>query len=134
MKYYLTNYGKTDEESMKPYFEAVYSLRKTLNNTLDSSEAQYIKATGSDHTHEESRTTPTGVKTEKEDYLPLKDGQLNYGVYTGRNTLDSCGVYEKVTDSSASSRMSAYNSLLSNLQGYGLIKKNENTSDITKLE
>lgn len=134
MKYYLTNYGKTDEESMKPYFEAVYSLRKSLNNTLDSSEAQYIKATGSDHTHEESRTTPTGVKTEKEDYLPLKNGQLNYGVYTGRNTLDSCGVYEKVTDSSASSRMSAYNSLLSNLQGYGLIKKNENTSDITKLE
>ena len=138
MKYYLTNYGKTDKESMKPYFEAVYSLQKSLNSTLDSAEKEYIKATGSDHTHDESRTMPTNVNTEKEDYLPLKQGvdgmHLDYGVYTGRNTLDSCGVYKKITDSSTSSRMSAYNSLLANLQGYGLIKKNENTSDITKLE
>ena len=135
MKYYLTDYGKTDDDdSMKPYFEAVYGLQKSLNSTLDSAEAKYIKASGDNHTHEESRTTPTNVNTEKEDYLPLADGKLDYGVYTGRNTLDSCGVYEKVDGSSASSRMSAYNSLLSNLQGYGLIKKGENTADITKLE
>lgn len=142
MKYYLTDYGKTGinpetgESYMKPYFEAVYNLQKSLNNTLDSSEKEYIKDTGSEHAHEEARTTPTGMNTEKEDYLPLNADKtgLDYGVYTGRNTLDSCGVYKRVANSSASSRMSAYNSLLSNLQGYGLIKKNENTSDITKLE
>ena len=134
MKYYLTDYGKTDEESMKGYFEAVYGLQKSLNSTLDSAEEEYIKANTEEHTHEDSRTTPTGVKTEKEDYLPMKDGKLDYAVYTGRNTLDSCGVYERVKGSSAYSRMSAYNSLLSNLQGYGLVKKNENTSVITKLE
>ncbi|MBR2023454.1 MAG: hypothetical protein IJ996_02940 [Clostridia bacterium] len=134
MKYYLTDYGKTDEQSMKPYFEAIYGLQQSINSTLDSSEQNYIKASGDAHTHEDSRTTPTGVNTEKEDYLPLKDGKLDYGIYTGRNTLDSCGVYEKIDGSSSSSRMSAYNNLLANLQGYGLIKKDENTSDMTKLE
>ncbi len=135
MKYYLTDYGKTDADSMKPYLEAVYSLKKSLNSSLDNAEETYIKNTSSDHTHEETRTTPTAVNTETEDYLPTTaEGELDYDIYTGRNTLDSCGKYERVKGSSSSSRMSAYNSLLSNLQGYGLIKKNENTSVITKLE
>lgn len=134
MKYYLTDYGKTDEASMEAYFEAVYGLQKSLNSTLDSSEETYIKASEHEHNHEESRVTPTDVNTETEEYLPMKDGKLDYDVYTGRNTLDSCGAYERIKGSSSSTRMSAYNSLLSNLQGYGLIKKDENTAVITNLE
>ena len=134
MKYYLTDYGKTDETSMKPYFEAVYGLKKSLNGTLDSTEQNYVKAEEHNHSHDDSRTMPTGANTEKTDYLPMKDGKLDYDVYTGRNTADSCGVYERIQGSSTYSRMNAYNSVLSNLQGYGLISKEEDTSSITKLE
>ncbi len=133
MKYYLTDFGNTSADSMKWYYEAEYSLKKSMNNSLDKAEAEYIKQSGSGHTHEDTRTTPTGAKTEKEDYMPMKNGVLDYDVYTGRNNLVSCGAYEKVTGSTKSSRMDAYNAFLSNLQSYGLVEKGENTAHITLL-
>lgn len=134
MKYFLTNYGKTDAESMKPYYKAVYSLKKSLNDSLDSGESSFIVAKSDTHTHEESRTTPTGVNTQKEDYLPMKDGVLDYDVYTGRNTLTDCGKYEKVDGSTSTTRKKAYSTFLSNLQGYGLIKEGENVANVTLLD
>ncbi len=59
MQYFLTENGTNFEE----YNEAVYSLKKSLNNSLDSAEKNYIKADDDAHTHEESRTTPTNVNT-----------------------------------------------------------------------
>ncbi len=134
MKYFLTGYGKTDDESMKPYYKAIYSLKKSLNDSLDSGESSFIIASDDAHTHEASRTTPTGVNTEKEDYLPMNDGALDYDVYTGRNTLADCGKYEKVDGSTSTTRKKAYSTFLSNLQGYGLIKKGENVADVTLLD
>lgn len=134
MKYFLTSYGKTDAESMKPYYKALYSLKKSLNDSLDSGESSFIVANSDAHTHEESRTTPTGVNTEKEDYLPMKDGVLDYDVYTGRNTLTDCGKYEKVDGSTSTTRKKAYSTFLSNLQGYGLIKEGENVANVTLLD
>lgn len=122
--------GKESEE----YKRAVYALNKSLNNSLDSLETQYIKT--HEHNHEddeEARKVPTGVDTEKDDYY-----SENYGIYTGRNDLSECGDYEKQEGSTTVSRRNAYNSLLSNLYSYGLISsrdgKVENPTDIYDLD
>ncbi len=124
LKYFLTNGGKDDKE----YDLAVYSLNKSLNTSLDSLEQSYIKAESEEHNHDEARTQPTDVATEKEDYYPE-----GYTVYTGRNTLDSCKGYKKQDGSTTSTRRRAYNAFLANLQGYNMIGKGENTQDVTKL-
>lgn len=123
MQYFLTENG-TDFEA---YNEAVYSLKKSLNDSLDSAEKNYIKA-DDEHAHEESRTTPTNVNTQTGEYVPNE-----YDIYTGRNALDTCGEYEKVDGSTATTRKKAYNTFLSNLQGYGLIAESEDTAVITEL-
>ena len=124
MQYFLTENGADFEA----YNEAVYSLKKSLNDSLDSAEKNYIKAEDDEHAHEESRTTPTNVNTQTEEYIPSE-----YDIYTGRNALDSCGEYEKVDGSTATTRKKAYNTFLSNLQGYGLIAESEDTAVITEL-
>lgn len=124
-KYFLTENG-TDLED---YERTVYSLKKSLNDSLDSMEESYITAESEEHEHEEARTLPTGVDTEKEDYYTN-----DYDVYTGRNAADSCGEYEKVDGSTVTSRQKAYNLFLTNLQSYNLIGKGENTSKLTQLD
>ena len=129
MKYFLTENGT----EMDDYNLAVYSLLQSFNSSLDSLEATYIDEEES-HDHSEARTTPTAISTEKEDYYPqTAEGGLDYNVYTGRNTLDSCGKYEKVDGSTVSTRKKAYNAFLANLQNYGLIGEKENSADVTKL-
>ncbi len=128
LKYFLTEGGKA--EKAEDYDRTVYSLKKSLNDSLDSLETSYINALDEEHDHGEARTLPTGVNTEKEDYY-FKDSETEkYNVYTGRNTLDSCKGYEKQEGSTTITRQKAYNAFLSNLQGYNMIGKDENTSDI----
>ena len=124
MKYFLT-----EEE----YNETVYTLMQSLNAALDEAETSYIKFSD-DHAHEEARTMPTNVNALEDEYVPMKDGALNYDVYTGRNALTSCGTYEKVDGSTASTRKKAYNMFLSNLQSYGLVDKIEDTALFTELD
>ena len=131
MTYFLTQGAEGDE---KEYFEAVYNLKKMLNSSLDNAESGYIIASSHDHTHEEVRTKPTNVSKLDDEYVPMKDGKLNYDVYTGRNTPDSCGEYERITDSTTTSRKKAYNSFIANMQGYDLIKEGEDTAVITQLD
>ncbi len=126
LKYFLTDGGADETE----YKQAVYSLKKSLNDSLDSLETSYIKAETDDHDHGEVRTLPTGVDTEKEDYY-----NENYGIYTGRNTKDGeggYGDYEKQDGSTTSTRQKAYNAFLANLQGYNMIG-DEDTADVTHL-
>ena len=130
-KYFLTDGGKTEAESLKAYDRAVYQLKKSVNDSLDSMEQSYINAEEEEHDHAEARTLPTGVNTAKEDYYTT-----NYEIYTGRNTLDKCGDYEKVEGSTRVTRQKAYNSFLANLQSYALIQssgKVEDTADLTQL-
>lgn len=129
-EYFLTEGGKEWED----YDRAVYSLKKSLNDSLDSLETQYIKTHEHHHDHaSDTRATPMGVGTVKEDYY-----STNYGIYTGRNSLAECGDYEKQEGSTTVSRRSAYNNLLSSLHSYGLIStdagKVENPSDIYHLD
>lgn len=132
-KYFLTKGGNAEE--MDDYNLSVYSLLQSLNSSLDSLEESVIVAEEEEHDHGTARTTPTGVATEKEDFYPVDaDGNLNYGVYTGRNALDACGEYEKVEGSTTVTRRKAYNSFLASLQSYGLIQDNENTAEVTQLD
>ncbi len=129
LKYFLTDGGKADE--MEEYNRTVYNLKKSLNDSLDSLEENYIIAESEEHDHGEARTLPTNVTTEKEDYWTE-----DYDVYTGRNTISSCGIYEKVEGSTTSTRKSAYNAFLANLQGYNMISTSgavEDTSKVTML-
>ena len=128
MKYLLTNGGA----EMEDYDIAVYTLKQNINSSLDSLEASYINEESDEHEHEETRTLPTGVDTEVEDYYTT-----DYEVYTGRNAADACGEYKKVDGSTVSSRQKAYNAFLTNLQNYNLVSttgKVENTSKVTSLE
>ena len=130
LKYFLTE-GQEGEEAEADYDRAVYSLKKSLNNSLDSLESGYIKAQSEEHDHAEARTLPSGVDTEKSDY-----STKNYEVYTGRNTPDKCGEYERLDGSTPSTRQNAYNSFLANLQSYNMIStsgKVEDTSKVTNL-
>jgi hypothetical protein len=133
LKYFLTE-GKNDAESMRAYNEAVYSLQYSLNSSLDSAESNYITAEEHDHAHEAARTTPTKANVEITDYYPISGTEIEYDVYTGRNNVEDCGAYEAQEGSKPTFRLKAYNAFLSNLQGYGLIKEDENTADVTKLD
>ena len=131
LQYFLS----IDDAEQTAYNKGVYTLKKSLNDSLDSMEASYITATDDEeHDHEEARTLPTGVDTEKEDYYTT-----DYEIYTGRNDASACGEYETVEGSTVTSRQKAYNAFLTNLQSYNLINTDkkkgevEDTRDITKL-
>lgn len=129
LKYFLTENGTKIEE----YDRTVYSLKKSINDSLDSIEEQkYIKAESEEHDHGSARTLPNGVGTEKEDYYTNE-----YEVYTGNNTLGTCGEYEKVEGSTTSTRKRAYNAFLANLQSFNMIATDadnaEDAWDVTHL-
>ncbi len=131
LKYFLTEGGTKDEE----YDETVYTLKKSFNDSLDSMEEEYVKADSEEHDHEQARTLPTGVDTEKEDYYTT-----DYSVWTGRNALSECHNYEPIDGSTVTSRQKAYNDFLTNLQGYNLVDldnsdgKVEDISDVETLD
>ncbi len=129
LQYFLTeNDGDTED-----YKRAVYNLKKSLNTSLDSLEANYIKEDDEEEEDTtETRTLPTGVDTTVEDYYTE-----DYDVYTGsmQKPIDQCGEYikDRVDGSTTNTRQKAYNAFLANLQGYNMIKKSEDTSDVTLL-
>ncbi len=133
LKYFLTE-GKDDAESVEEYDKAVYTLKKSFNDSLDSMEEGFVKEASEDHDHAGTRTLPTGVDTEKEDYYTN-----DYSVWTGRNALSECHNYEPIDGYSVTTRQKAYNSFLTNLQGYNLVDLDnsdgevEDTSDIEGL-
>ena len=133
LKYFLTENG----EEMDDYNFAEYSLKQSINGSLDSIETSYVTASDEEHDHASERTTPTGVDTAKEDYYPQTDDEvpaLDYDIYTGRNNESDCGTYEKIEGSTTATRKKAYNAFLANLQDYNLVKDNENTSVVTDLD
>ena len=130
LKYFLTEGGKTSAEDTADYDRAVYGLKKMINNSLDSAEKTYIKEEEDDEDDlsAESRTTPTGVGTETEDYY-----DTDYEVYTGRNAASACGSYKRLDGSTQKTRQRAYNDFLANLSRNGLLG-DEDTTDFTKVD
>ncbi|MBO5411574.1 MAG: hypothetical protein J6A38_00620 [Clostridia bacterium] len=137
MKYFLTDGGKTevdgDYDPLEEYNRVVYTLKKSFNDSLDSLETSYIQAEEDNHDHGEVRTLPTNADAQKSDYYTL-----DYEIYTGRNTPDKCGEYERVDGSTSTTRQKAYNAFLANLQSYNLIVTKganvENTADVMMLD
>ncbi|MDE6586016.1 MAG: hypothetical protein K2K80_04990 [Clostridia bacterium] len=117
---------------------ATYTLMKAINNAIDRKEK---KNDSSSSSGEGTRSTPSGVDTEKDNYYPKdKDGKLNYNVYTGyeKYLLSQSGAYkdDAVKGTSRVSRISAYIDFLDDLSslGYNLVNKNEeNIRDVLSL-
>ena len=130
LKYVLTEGGK--EEAMVDYNVAEYTLKKNLNNSIDSIETSLVEAEEEEHNHGETRTLPTNVDKEVEDYYVE-----GYEVYTGRDLKANYPGYEKVEGSTIATRQKAYNAFLTNLQKYNLVNPSgyvENTSKVENLE
>lgn len=119
---------------------ALYSLRSSLNSAIDSYEKNIIKEDSSD-AGTETRTTPSGVDAEQDDYFPVDaNGNLDYNVYTGYEgyLLADSGIYKNkpIEGTTRATRIRAYNSFISSLASstYNLVDKtNENLRDIYSL-
>ncbi len=107
--------------------KALYTLRASLNASLDSQEKSFIKEDEREYMTD-VRTTPTGIDTQNEDYVDKA-----YRVYTGRNAVLDCGSYEAVEGSTPSSRKKAYNQFLGNLLQNNLLFEGEDTSKLEEL-
>lgn len=117
---------------------ATYSLLTSLNSAIDSYEQSYLEEEDST-AGTETRTTPTNVDTENEDFYPVdKDGNLNYNVYTGFDgyLLSDSGVYadDALEGTTKVTRKRAYTSFVSRLISNNLIdENNQDISDIMAL-
>lgn len=107
---------------------ALYSTRYIFNSTLDSQEESFLDADSSHGHDHSSRTTPSGIETEKEDYY-----NPAYRVYIGSNAAADCAGYEPLEGSTPTTRRKAYSDFLASLRNNSLISANEDVSDIESL-
>lgn len=115
---------------------AQYALYSSINSSLDSIEEGIIEGDGESTSSSDTRTTPTGAGAEVEDFLPLKDGKLNYGVYTGYSSEsdgydyvsdEALGIYaeDKLEGSTIQTRRKAYASFITNLRDNFLLTEED---------
>lgn len=122
--------GEASEQVML----ARYSLYSSVNSSLDSIEEDIIKSTGSTAGGTESRTTPTGVDTEVEDFYPqTASGELDYAIYTGYEgyLLDDSGLYkdDALEGTNRNTRRRAYSTFVNTLKQNYLVSAED--TDIT---
>lgn len=120
---------------------AAYSVYSSLNSAIDSYEEAIFQEDEST-AGTETRSTPTGVDTEQEDYYPVKeDGTVDYNVYTGysKYRLSGSGTYQNDRSdllqekSTRSTRIRAYNKFISNLVNNYLVEPDEELRDVMAL-
>ncbi len=128
---------------------AEYSVRASLNSAIDSYEKQILKIED-DKSGDETRTAPTGVDTETEDYYPAtSEGDLDYNVYTGGSAhyadsgksydyrLSESGAYKNdaLEGTRKVTRLNAYNRFVSNLIANDLVDpEKEDIGDVRNLD
>lgn len=117
LKYFLT-----DDEADK----ALYDLRVSFNNSLDSIETSIIDAEDEEANTVTVRTTPNGIDTENEDYF-----NPEYKIYTGTQVMPP--EYEEVDGSTAYTRRQAYATFLTNIRSSGLLNADEDTTAVEGL-
>lgn len=116
--------------------KAKYQLYRSLNNTLDSTEKSEAL---DEYEGSGTRSTPTGVDTAKDDYVPE-----HYAVYTGYDgylltdtemaKAVENGDYEPLNGSNRNTRRKAYASFVSSLKSnYLLTAEDVETTDIMQL-
>ena len=132
--------GAKDGKDSEDVKIAKYNLYYSINSAIDAQEKKILKEeTSSNGT--DTRTAPSGVDTQKENYYPQKeDGSLDYKIYTGYAgyTLDESGVYEKdkLEGTTNATRIAAYSNFISNLasSSYDLVDtKKEDLREVDKL-
>lgn len=119
--------GGEDSEGVKSSKMKLYTL---LNGTLDTYEKNYLKDKD-EYSGTGTRSTPSGVDAEKEDYV-----KQSYGVYTGYKgyLLENAGEYEPLDGTRRDTRRKAYSSLVSYLKANYLVSSaDKDTTDILKL-
>ena len=108
---------------------------RSLNSSIDSYEESNLKADTSSDTS--TATVPGGVDTETEFYYPIKDGELDYDVYTGYGSyiLENSGIYkdDAVEGTTLWTRRQAYNDFIQVLDANYLIKEEDNISNVWEL-
>lgn len=125
---------------------AEYSLLVSINSAIDSYEKTIVDESNS-NAGSDSRAVPGNVDTEKEDYYPELNGNINYNIYTGYvgegycYSLDNSGTYGKERDqvlkdgSTKSTRIRAYTKFLSSLISNNLVDpKTEDLKDVRNLQ
>ncbi|MDE6441405.1 MAG: hypothetical protein K2L12_01460 [Clostridia bacterium] len=137
----LTEYNKLSTEKEKYEYLlggessvqvqlAKYKLYSSLNSAIDSYEHTILKEE-SEFKGEGTRTTPTNLNTEQDNYYPVKADKksLDYGVYTGYEgyLLSDSGAYkdDALEGTTLSTRVKAYNIFINNLRGNNLIDADE---------
>ncbi len=129
-------------EDSEDVYIAKYNLYYSINSAIDNQEKEILdEETSSNGTG--TRTAPTGVDTQKENYYPQKsatDKSLDYGIYTGYAgyEIGDSGAYEKdkLEDTNNATRIAAYHKFISNLEdsSYNLVdSKKEDLRKVTEL-
>ena len=113
---------------------ATYKLYSSINSAIDNYEKRVIEEEDG-YVGSGTRTTPTNLNTEQDDYYPKKeDGSLDYDIYTGygRYTLENSGAYndDALDGTTRSTRVKAYNSFINNLRRNNLV---DSATEDTKL-
>ncbi len=113
--------------------QAKYTLNASLNSALDNYERDVIKAKADEsYTGTDTRTTPTGVDTLKEDYVP--EGYNVYTGYEGYLLSDAGDDYEPLDRSNRTTRREAYSLFVNYLiKNYLLSEGDKDTTDIYNL-
>lgn len=116
---------------------AKYSLFTSLNNALDSYEKTLVTSS-TEYSGTDTRTTPTNVDTEQDDYYPKNaEGALDYNVYTGYEgyLLAQSGAYkdDALDGTTRSTRIKAYTEFIRYLRKNGLVEGETNLKDIWSL-
>ncbi|MDE7439412.1 MAG: hypothetical protein K2N23_02775 [Clostridia bacterium] len=133
-----------DDENNDAVNLAKYKLYSSINSAIDNYEKRVIDEEDG-YTGSGTRTTPTNLDTEQDDYYPFKmEGEkkvLDYGIYTGygKYSLANSGAYkdDALEGGTRSTRIKAYNSFLNNLRRNNLVdgkKEAENLTNILELE
>ena len=125
----------TGNDDVNYAYYVKYSLMRSLNSSIDSYEESNLKADTSSDTS--TATVPGGVDTETEFYYPIKDGELDYDVYTGYGSyiLENSGIYkdDAVEGTTLWTRRQAYNDFIQVLDANYLIKEEDNISNVWEL-
>ena len=128
-----TSEGDGEGEGSDRILLAKYDLYSSINSSIDSLEESIIDGED-EETGTDSRTTPANADTLKEDYLPLKDGQLNYGIYTGYEgyLIGDSGIYkdDEIEGSTRETRKRAYSAFIANLKTNYLISEDDDVVDV----
>lgn len=138
---YLKAADKSENDALRylisdnNYNYALYGLRQSVNNALDSYEKAIIKnEDDSSSSSETDRAIPTGADTEETNSYPKDaEGNVDYQIYTGYNTADECGEYEKVEGSTVVTRKKAYNKFIKALENNYMLGEEDDITDVEKL-